>query len=43
VQPDEARGAVYAGYYGAYRRLYPALKETFGELAALARGGEGER
>jgi xylulokinase len=43
VQPDEVRGAVYAGYYEAYRRLYPALKETFGELAALARGGEGER
>ncbi|HEX2514412.1 MAG TPA: xylulokinase [Chloroflexota bacterium] len=43
VQPDEGRRAVYAGYYEAYRRLYPALKETFGELAALARGGEGER
>lgn len=34
-KPDPASGKVYAGYYEVYKKLYPALKESFGGLSAL--------
>jgi xylulokinase len=39
--PDPARRATYDAYYGVYRGLYPALRESFGRLATLARGSLG--
>ena len=35
-QPDAAAGAAYEPYYRLYADLYPALKEQFSALAALA-------
>jgi xylulokinase len=37
VAPDPARQAVYDAHYGVYRGLYPALRQSFERLAALAR------
>lgn len=34
VEPREAVASIYDGYYGIYRALYPALKESFGQIAA---------
>lgn len=34
-QPDEAAGAAYENYYQLYRGLYPALRDSFHQLAAL--------
>ena len=36
AEPDATHSAVYGDLYGAYRRLYPALKEEFATLAELA-------
>jgi len=33
VEPREAVASIYDGYYGIYRALYPALKESFGQIA----------
>ena len=36
VKPDPKAKRLYAQYYEQYRRLYPALKEEFARIAALA-------
>lgn len=41
VSPDPARHALYQGYYRLYRRMYPALVETFRELARVKGGAAG--
>ena len=33
VEPDYKAAAIYEELYGAYRRLYPALKQEFASLA----------
>ncbi len=40
VEPDAGQRAAYEEFYGAYRRLYPALKEEFAFLADLTMGQE---
>jgi xylulokinase len=30
--PDDARAKTYDGFYNAYRKLYPQLKEVFADL-----------
>ncbi len=35
IQPDPDNHKLYARYYEVYKELYPALKKTFKELAAL--------
>jgi xylulokinase len=39
LPPDPARHAIYEQYYGVYRALYPALKDQFARLSALAAAG----
>ncbi len=39
---DPGRHATYQGYYGLYRRLYPALVESFRELARVRQGAAGQ-
>lgn len=41
LTPHPSRRATYDPYYQVYRSLYPALKQPFSRLAALARGGAG--
>ena len=36
TDPDAAAHAVYQKYYGVYRALYPALKEQFAAVSAIA-------
>jgi xylulokinase len=38
VSPDPARHALYQEYYRLYRKMYPALVETFRELARVKGG-----
>jgi xylulokinase len=38
LAPDGERSRTYDAYYRVYRALYPALKEQFGVLSALAAG-----
>ncbi len=38
TEPDPAAHAVYQKYYGVYQALYPALKNQFAAVSALASG-----
>jgi xylulokinase len=43
VVPDAAAGETYGRLYAAYRRIYPALRDVFADIAAVGSDGRSAR